>query len=143
MPLGAYQSVAVTKVMTGGLRALRVPALVVVGATLAGALLAYPLGPAVLRLLNPDYEIAGATFSLLVVAAGLVALLTLSGAASLALEHHTAYVVGWVAATVVTMAVLVLPWVDGDADGRRAARRAARRYPDPPVAPGAVRLPPL
>lgn len=109
VPLGAYQTVAVTKVMTGGLRTLLTPTLVVVGATLLGALLAYPLGPAVLSLLNPDYEIAGATFSLLVVAAGLVALLTLSGAASLALEHHTAYVVGWVAATVVTMAILVLP----------------------------------
>lgn len=109
VPLGAYQTVAVTKVMTGGLRTLLTPTLVVVGATLLGALLAYPLGPAVLSLLNPDYEIAGATFSLLVVAAGLVALLTLSGAASLALEHHTAYVVGWVAATVVTMTILVLP----------------------------------
>jgi O-antigen/teichoic acid export membrane protein len=109
VPLGAYQTVAVTKVMTGGLRTLFTPTLVVVGATLVGALLAYPLGPAVLSLLNPDYEIAGATFSLLVVAAGLVALLTLSGAASLALEHHAAYVVGWVAATVVTMTILVLP----------------------------------
>jgi hypothetical protein len=109
VPLGAYQTVAVTKVMTGGLRTLLTPTLVVVGATLVGALLAYPLGPAVLSLLNPDYEIAGATFSLLVVAAGLVALLTLSGAASLALEHHTEYVVGWVAATVVTMTILVLP----------------------------------
>jgi hypothetical protein len=109
VPLGAYQTVAVTKVMTGGLRTLFTPTLVVVGATLVGALLAYPLGPAVLALLNPDYEIAGATFSLLVVAAGLVALLTLSGAASLALEHHVAYVVGWVAATVVTMTILVLP----------------------------------
>lgn len=109
VPLGAYQTVAVTKVMTGGLRTLFGPALVVLGATAVGALLAYPVGPAVLRLLNPDYDISGAVFSLLVVAAGLVALLTLSGAASLALEHHTAYVVGWVAATAVTMTVLLLP----------------------------------
>jgi O-antigen/teichoic acid export membrane protein len=109
VPLGAYQTVAVTKVMAGGLRTLFGPAIVVVGATLVGALLAYPLGPAVLSLLNPDYEISGSTFSLLVVAAGLVGLLTLSGAASLALEHHTAYVVGWIAATAVTIAVLLLP----------------------------------
>jgi hypothetical protein len=43
------------------------------------------------------------------VAAGLVALLTLSGAASLALERHAVYVVGWVAATAVTVTVLLLP----------------------------------
>jgi hypothetical protein len=110
VPLGAYQTIAVTKVMTGGLRTLYVPSLVVVGATLVGALLADPLGPAVLSLLNPDYEIAGATFSLLVVAAGLVALLTLSGAASLALKHHTAYVLGWVSATALTVMVLLLPY---------------------------------
>ena len=46
VPLGAYQTVAVTKVMIGGLRTLLGPTLVVVGATLLGALLAYPLGPA-------------------------------------------------------------------------------------------------
>jgi hypothetical protein len=110
VPLGAYQTIAVTKVMTGGLRTLYVPSLVVVGATLLGALLAYPVGPAVLSLLNPDYDIAGGTFSLLVVAAGLVALLTLSGAASLALERHATYVVGWLSATAATVAVLLLPW---------------------------------
>jgi hypothetical protein len=110
VPLGAYQTIAVTKVMTGGLRTLYVPSLVVVGATLVGAVMADPLGPAVLSLLNPDYEIAGATFSLLVVAAGLVALLTLSGAASLALKHHTAYVLGWVSATALTVMVLLLPY---------------------------------
>jgi hypothetical protein len=110
VPLGAYQSIAVTKVMMGGLRALRGPALAVVVATFAGVLLAYPIGPAVLKLLNPDYEIAGATFSWLVAAAGLVALLTLSGAASLALARHTAYVGGWFTATAVTTVVLVFPW---------------------------------
>jgi O-antigen/teichoic acid export membrane protein len=110
VPLGAYQTIAVTKVITGGVRALQGPALVVAAATLVGVVLAYPLGPAVLKLLNPDYEVAGATFSGLVVAAGLIALLTLSGAASLALERHGAYVVGWVAATAVTIVVLTLPW---------------------------------
>lgn len=109
VPLGAYQSVAVTKVMTGGLGALRGPALVIAAVTAAGVLLAYPLGPSVLRLLNPQYDVSGAVFSGLVLAAGLVALLTLSGAASLALDRHAAYVIGWVATTIVTVGILSLP----------------------------------
>ena len=110
VPLGAYQTVAVTKVITGGVGALRVPVLVIVGATAIGVVLAYPLGPAVLQLLNPDYDVSGGTFSWLVVAAGLVSLLTLSGAASLALDRHAWYVAGWVAATAVTVVVLLRPW---------------------------------
>ena len=79
---GCLPDIAVTKVMMGGLRALRGPALVVVVATLAGVLLAYPVGRPC-SAAQPDYQIAGATFSWLVVAAGLVSLLTLSGAVSL------------------------------------------------------------
>ncbi len=109
VPLGAYQSIAVTKVMSGGLASLRVPALVVAAATAVGVVLAYLLGPAILRLLNPDYDVAGSTFSLLVVAAGLISLLTLTGAASLALDRHTAYAVGWVGATAVAAAILAMP----------------------------------
>ena len=43
------------------------------------------------------------------VAAGLVSLLTLTGAASLALDRHTAYVVGWVGATAAAAVVLAMP----------------------------------
>jgi O-antigen/teichoic acid export membrane protein len=110
VPLGAYQTVAMTKVMTKGVRALTVPVLVVVTATAVGVVLAYPAGPPMLRLLNPDYEVAGATFSGLVVAAGLVSLLTLSGAVSLALDRHASYLAGWLAATCVTVVVLSFPW---------------------------------
>jgi hypothetical protein len=110
VPLGAYQGIAMTKVMVGGIRTLKVPVLAVVAATVVGVVLAYPIGPWVLRLLNPDYVVAGATFSGLVAASGLVALLTLSGAVSLALDRHASYVVGWVAATCVTVGVLSLPW---------------------------------
>ena len=142
VPLGAYQTIAVTKVMTGGLRALREPALVVVVASLAGVVLAYPVGPAVLRLLNPDYEISGATFSWLVVAAGLVALLTLSGAASLALARHTAYVAGWFAATAVTTVVLLFPWA---METRTVVALIAGPLVGIPIhlLRGPVRLPPL
>jgi hypothetical protein len=110
VPLGAYQGIAMTKVMVGGVRTLKVPVLVVVAATACGVLLAYPVGPRVLRMLNPEYDVSGATFSGLVAASGMVALLTLSGAVSLALDRHASYVLGWVAATAVTVVVLSLPW---------------------------------
>ena len=41
--------------------------------------------------------------------AGLVAVLTVTGAAAVALDHHTVYLAGWIAATIATVAALLLP----------------------------------
>lgn len=110
VPLGAYQNVVVTKVVTHGVRAL-VPVVVGLGGlTLVGSLLAWPVGPWVLRLVNPDYHVDGPVFAALVLAAGLVALLTVTGAAAVALDHHAAYLTGWLVATGVAVAVLLTPW---------------------------------
>lgn len=109
VPLGAYQNVVVTKVVAHGVAALKGATEVVLGATAVGAVLAYLLGPTALRVINPGYDVAAPTFAALMVAAGLVCLLTLTGAASLALDHHAAYLVGWLAATGATTAVLLLP----------------------------------
>jgi hypothetical protein len=110
VPLGAYQNVVVTRVAAHGVRAL-VPALVALaGLTLVGALAAWPIGPWALRIVNPDYHLDGPVFAGLVLGAGMVALLTITGAAALALDHHTVYLAGWVAATAATVATLLLPW---------------------------------
>ena len=109
VPLNAYQNVLVTKVASHGIRATRSTAALLAGATVLGAVAAVPLGPAVLRVINPDYDVAGPVFGLLVLAAGLVGSLTLTGAASIALDHHTVYVVGYVVATTVSTLLLLLP----------------------------------
>lgn len=109
VPLGAYQNVVVSKVAAHGVRAL-VPVLVGLGAvTAVGALAAWPVGPWALRLVNPDYHVDGPVFAGLVLGAGLVAVLTVTGAAAVALDHHTVYLAGWIAATVTTLGVLLLP----------------------------------
>lgn len=109
VPLNAYQNVLVTKVASHGLGAVRGTAGLLAGATVVGAAAAVPVGPAVLRVINPDYDVAGSVFGLLVLAAGLVGSLTLTGAASIALDHHTVYVVGYVVATTVATLLLLLP----------------------------------
>ena len=109
VPLGAYQNVVVAEVAAHGVGAL-VPVLVGLGGlTVAGALAAWPIGPWALRIVNPDYHLDGPVFAGLVLGAGLVALLTVTGAAAIALDHHTVYLAGWVAATAATVATLLLP----------------------------------
>jgi hypothetical protein len=90
--------------------------LVVLGAVTAlGAMVAWQLGPWALRLVNPDYHVDGRVFAGLVLGAGLVAVLTVTGAAAVALDHHTVYLAGWIAATVTTIGVLLFP---GTLEGR-------------------------
>lgn len=109
VPLGAYQNVVVSRVAANGVRAL-VPVLVGLGGvTAVGALAAWPVGPWALRLVNPDYHVDGRVFAGLVLGAGLVAVLTMTGAAAVALDHHTVYLAGWIAATVTTLGVLLVP----------------------------------
>jgi len=110
VPLGAYQNVVVTRVALHGVRAL-VPVLAgLAGLTIVGALAAWPVGPWALRVVNPDYHLPGPVFAGLVLGAGLVALLTVTGAAALALDHHTVYLAGWVAATLTAIITLLVPW---------------------------------
>ena len=108
VPLGAYQNVVVARVSVQGVRAL-VPVLVgIAGLTLVGALASWPIGPWAMRLVNPDFHVDGPVFAGLVLGAGLVAVLTVTGAAAIALDHHTVYLAGWIAATIATVATLLL-----------------------------------
>lgn len=109
VPLGAYQNVVVARVSVQGVRAL-VPVLVgIAGLTLVGALASWPIGPWAMRVVNPDFHVDGPVFAGLVLGAGLVAVLTVTGAAAVALDHHTVYLAGWIAATIATVAALLLP----------------------------------
>ena len=148
VPLGVYQNVLVTKVIGKGVRVLVPVVAALGGATLLGSVLAWLVGPFLLRLVNPDYHVSGPVFAALVLGAGLVALLTVTGAATVALDQHAVYLVGWITATTVSVAVLLLPWslevrvvsslVAGPLTGAAVhlqwgmrRRRAASRLPTP------------
>ena len=113
VPLTSYQSVALTHFLRHrdtGARALFPIAGAVLGVTVVGALVAAVVGPPLFELLlGGEYEASGGLLSALTVAAGLLALLTLTGACCLALERHRGFSAGWVVGTCAAVVVLLLP----------------------------------
>lgn len=92
------------------LRALLIPAGIVVGVGAVGVLAAGLVGPWLLRTaFGPEYQTGGALLAWLTAGAVSVALLTLTGAATVAAALHRAYSFGWVGATVAAAALLTLP----------------------------------
>lgn len=113
VPLGAYQGVAITYVLRhrgDGLRPLARIAAAVVGLGVVVAGLAALLGPWLMAtVLGQDYRVAGLLLFELTLAAAGLALLTLTGAAALAVRAHGAFSLGWLAATVAAALLLLLP----------------------------------
>lgn len=110
LPLNALQGVAVSHLVRAGSGLprllLRLLALVVAVAG-AGAVVAWVVGPWLIRLLfGDDYAVDGAVLGLLTLAAGGTAALTLTGACAQALSAHAWYVAGWVVALVACVALL-------------------------------------
>lgn len=93
-----------------GLRALLVPALLITAVGAGGAVAAALLGPWLLRtVFGAGYVAGGALLAGLTIAALAIALLTLTGAATVAAALHRAYALGWVGATAASAALLLLP----------------------------------
>ena len=93
------------------LRSLVVPvaALAVLGG--AAVLVAGLLGPWLLRTaFGPDYQLGGALLAWFTAAAVMIAVLTLTGAATVAAALHRAYAVGWISATLASTLLLLAPW---------------------------------
>jgi len=93
------------------LRSLVVPvaALAVLGG--AAVLVAGLLGPWLLRTaFGPDYQLGGALLAWFTAAAVMIAVLTLTGAATVAAALHRAYAVGWISATLASTMLLLAPW---------------------------------
>lgn len=109
VPLGIFQNVLVTRVIRDGVRVLRPIVLGLAAVTVLGSLAAWWLGPWLLHVVNPAYDVGGPVFAGLVGTAGLVAVLTLTGAATVAVDRHGVFLAGWLSATVVTTLVLLLP----------------------------------
>lgn len=92
------------------LRALRTPAASVAALGAVGAVAAGLLGPWLLRtVFGADYRADGLLLAGLTTAATAIALLTLTGAATVAAALHRAYALGWVGATVASTLLLLLP----------------------------------
>jgi O-antigen/teichoic acid export membrane protein len=95
---------------TARLRALIAPAALVGAIGAVGVLAAVLFGPWLLRVgFGPDYHAAGALLAWLTAAAVAIAMLTLTGAATVAAALHRSYALGWVCATVAAMLLLLLP----------------------------------
>jgi O-antigen/teichoic acid export membrane protein len=92
------------------LRALLMPALVVVGLGVVAVLIAGLAGPWLLQFaFGPEYEAGGALLAWFTAAAIAIALLTLTGAATVAAALHRAYAAGWIGATLASALLLLLP----------------------------------
>lgn len=92
------------------LRALLAPAAVVAALGAAGVAAAYAIGPWLLRVaFGAEYRTSGALLAWLTAAAVSIALLTLTGAATVAAALHRAYSIGWVGATAAAAMLLCLP----------------------------------
>jgi O-antigen/teichoic acid export membrane protein len=92
------------------LRALVMPALVVLALGVVAVLIAGLAGPWLLQFaFGPEYEAGGALLAWFTAAAIAIALLTLTGAATVAAALHRAYAAGWIGATLASALLLLLP----------------------------------
>lgn len=93
------------------LTALITPAIIIIiGVGAVGIALAASVGPWLLRtVFDPAYQAGGPLLGWLTAGAVMIALLTLTGAATVAHARHLAYSAGWVGATVVSALLLLLP----------------------------------
>lgn len=113
VPLNAYQSVALTHFLRHrheGAQALYPVAGAVLFVTVMAAGIAGVFGPFLFNLLLGNRYAAGSyLLAGLTIGAGLLALLTLTGALCLAVGSHRGYAAGWVSATSVAVILLSVP----------------------------------
>lgn len=111
VPLTAFASVLVAHFVDrrGVSRALVRPLTLVTIAGIGAAGLAALIGPSLLPIIFGDqYTASALTFAALTAASTGLAALTLTGAATLAADRHTAYVTGWLVAVAASIVVLIV-----------------------------------
>jgi O-antigen/teichoic acid export membrane protein len=92
------------------MRRLLAPAGIIGGIGAIGVLAASLVGPWLLRVaFGQQYQASGALLAWLTAAAVAIAMLTLTGAATVAVALHRAYSLGWVGATLASGLLLLLP----------------------------------
>lgn len=115
VPLNAYQGVAITYFLRHrdrGPKALYPIVAAVLLLTFVLGVAAAVAGPWLFTLLLGDrYAVGAGVLAGLTAGAGLLALLTLTGACCLAVGSHAGYAAGWLTATVVALLLLMMPLV--------------------------------
>jgi O-antigen/teichoic acid export membrane protein len=113
LPLNAFSAVLLTRFVSEQHRIIALLvrlSVTVLAITALGAALAVVIGPWTLRLLyGAAFDVGGLMLALLVTAAGLLTVQTMSGMAVLATGAQAWYAAGWVLATVASVLLLVLP----------------------------------
>ena len=113
MPLEKFQNAIIVHFVHrdgGPLAALAKPLGALFAFGLFGSALAWLLGPWILEvILQPDYFVPGRTLAGLTLGATFTAVLMVTGAVTLAVGRHRAYLIGWLLATVVAVAILFGP----------------------------------
>jgi hypothetical protein len=113
VPLQAFQGVAIAAFVNQrdrGVHALIKPAALFLAVGVAGGIAAALLGPWLMELLFPGkYDVPAWLLAALTFDAALMAVLTLTGTAALAVGMHRGYSAGWVSGTVVSVLCLLLP----------------------------------
>lgn len=113
VPLNSFQGVLIARFVAtrrhlGAALVAPVGLLAVVGAVGAG--LAWLIGPWLLeRVFGADFRLGGGVLALFTVGATTLALLTVTGAATIATDAHRWYAVGWWVAAAVSAGLLALP----------------------------------
>jgi O-antigen/teichoic acid export membrane protein len=112
LPLSAFQALLLTRLVLNRDRVWSILGRLlglVGGVTLVGMLGAYVVGPLLLRLLyGSQFRIEPGPLAFLVMAAGLIAAQTLTGAALMAQGRHRAFAAGWLVSALVVVALLSL-----------------------------------
>jgi O-antigen/teichoic acid export membrane protein len=113
IPLIAFQSFLIVEFRAAGehlWRRVSIYAAVLASITVPLAAAAWAWGPAILGWISGGrYDVSAATMAIVVVSAGLVALMCLTGPALLSEARHRAYVAGWIVAATATIALLLIP----------------------------------
>ena len=114
MPLEKFQNAIIVSFVRhrseGVLAALAKPLGALAAFGTFGAGLAWLIGPWIMTLILDDsYHVSGPVLAALTLGATLTAMLMITGSVTLAVEKHHMYLIGWLAATTIAVAILFLP----------------------------------
>ncbi|MYR08098.1 polysaccharide biosynthesis protein [Gordonia sp. SID5947] len=113
VPLNSFQGVLITRFVDGRrhlMVALRAPVAVVAAIGVVGSAAAWLVGPWLLTtVFGADFQLAGVTLAAFTLGATALALLTVTGAAAIAVGSHRWYATGWWVATLASAGLLLVP----------------------------------
>lgn len=111
VPLQRFQNALIVRFVDARARllaALRLPVVGVLGVGAVGATVAWAVGPHILRVLfDEGFAVPGSVLAVLTFASACTGCLMITGTATLATEHHGAYVIGWLTASAVAFGLLL------------------------------------